>query len=178
MFKSRFADALTTMGIKKMILLTPYKSNKAVIDYLTASGFTVVRDKAMQLDAKDFGNVTPKQWAQMAKELDGPDVARRGDRHRNDEVAEHVAGSRPALSGVEGLQLVRLGRQHEIGSAKLPSAGKRRRFGRVGRVPLGRAALDPLRDQGDLIVAEPPLAGELAVSWLGQPRRHRAALHR
>jgi maleate isomerase len=68
------ADALTTMGIKKMILLTPYKSNKAVIDYLTASGFTVVRDKAMQLDAKDFGSVTPKQWAQMAKELDGPDV--------------------------------------------------------------------------------------------------------
>ena len=57
-----------------MILLTPYKSNKAVIDYLTASGFTVVRDVAMNLEAKDFGSVTPAQWAQMAKELDGPDV--------------------------------------------------------------------------------------------------------
>ena len=62
------------LGIKKMILLTPYKSNKAVIDYVTASGFTVVRDKAMNLEAKDFGSVTPAQWAQMAKELDGPDV--------------------------------------------------------------------------------------------------------
>jgi maleate isomerase len=68
------ADALNTMGIKQLILLTPYKSNKPVIDYLTASGFTVVRDKAMQLEAKDFGSVTPAQWAQMAKELDGPDV--------------------------------------------------------------------------------------------------------
>lgn len=68
------AEALNTMGIKKLILLTPYKSNKPVIDYLTASGFTVVRDRAMQLEAKDFGSVTPAQWAQMAKELDGPDV--------------------------------------------------------------------------------------------------------
>jgi maleate cis-trans isomerase len=67
------AEALRTLGINKMILLTPYKSNKPVIDYLTASGFTVLRDKAMQLDAKDFGSVTPAQWAQMAKELDGPD---------------------------------------------------------------------------------------------------------
>lgn len=68
------ADALRVMGIQKMILLTPYKSNKAVIDYLVASGFTVLRDKAMALEAKDFGSVTPAQWAQMAREMDGPDV--------------------------------------------------------------------------------------------------------
>ena len=67
-------EGLEVLGIKKMILLTPYKSNKAVIDYVTTSGFTVVRDRAMNLEAKDFGRVTPAQWAQMAKELDGPDV--------------------------------------------------------------------------------------------------------
>ena len=67
------ADALRVMGIKKMILLTPYKSNKPVIDYLTASGFTVLRDRAMGLDAENFGKVTPAQWAQMAKDMDGPD---------------------------------------------------------------------------------------------------------
>ena len=66
-------DALQTLGMKKLILLTPYKSNKAVIDYLTAAGVTVLRDKAMGLEAKDFGSVTPRQWADMAKELDGPD---------------------------------------------------------------------------------------------------------
>jgi maleate cis-trans isomerase len=34
----------------------------------------VVRDVAMKLEAKDFGSVTPAQWAQMAKQQDGPDV--------------------------------------------------------------------------------------------------------
>jgi maleate isomerase len=67
-------EGLEALGIKRMILLTPYKSNKAVIDYVEACGFNVVRDKAMNLEAKDFGSVTPAQWAWMAKELDGPDV--------------------------------------------------------------------------------------------------------
>ncbi len=66
-------EALQTLGMKKVVLLTPYKSNKAVIDYLTAAGVTVLRDRAMNLDAKDFGSVTPRQWTDMAKEMDGPD---------------------------------------------------------------------------------------------------------
>jgi maleate cis-trans isomerase len=67
-------EAMQALGMKKVVLLTPYKSNKAVIDYLTAAGVTVLRDIAMKLEAKDFGSVTPAQWAQMAKELDGPDA--------------------------------------------------------------------------------------------------------
>jgi maleate isomerase len=66
-------EALQALGMNKVVLLTPYKSNKAVIDYLTAAGVTVLRDIAMKLEAKDFGTVTPSQWAQMAKDLDGPD---------------------------------------------------------------------------------------------------------
>ena len=66
-------EALRALGMKKVVLLTPYQSNKAVIDYLTAAGVTVLRDIAMKLEAKDFGTVTPAQWAQMAKDLDGPD---------------------------------------------------------------------------------------------------------
>ena len=45
-------EALEALGIKKLILLTPYRSNKPVIDYLTASGFTVLRDKAMGLEPR------------------------------------------------------------------------------------------------------------------------------
>lgn len=67
-------DAMQTLGMKKVVLLTPYKSNKAVIDYLTAAGVTVLRDVAMKLEAKDFGRVTPAQWATMAAEIDGPDA--------------------------------------------------------------------------------------------------------
>jgi maleate cis-trans isomerase len=66
-------EALQTLGMKKIVLLTPYVSNKAVIDYLAAAGVTVLRDIAMKLEPKEFGRVTPKQWAQMAKEIDGPD---------------------------------------------------------------------------------------------------------
>jgi maleate isomerase len=66
-------EALQALGMTKVVLLTPYKSNKAVIDYLTAAGVTVLRHRAMGLEAKDFGSVTPRQWADMAKEMDGPD---------------------------------------------------------------------------------------------------------
>jgi maleate isomerase len=66
-------DALQTLGMKKVVLLTPYQTNKNVIDYLNAAGVTVLRDIAMKLEAKDFGSVTPAQWTQMAKELDRPD---------------------------------------------------------------------------------------------------------
>jgi len=67
-------EALQKLGMKKVVLLTPYKSNKAVIDYLTAAGIEVVRDVAMKLEALDFGSVTPAQWTKMSKEIDGPDV--------------------------------------------------------------------------------------------------------
>src|SRR6476646_1025489 len=66
-------DALETLGMKTVVLLTPYMSNKAVIDYLTAAGVKVARDVALKLEPMNFGSVTPKQWAQMAKEIDGPD---------------------------------------------------------------------------------------------------------
>jgi maleate isomerase len=67
-------DALQALGMRKVVLLTPYKTNKNVIDYLTAAGVTVLRDIAMKLEPSDFGSVTPAQWGQMAKELDGPDA--------------------------------------------------------------------------------------------------------
>ena len=67
-------DALQTLGMKKVVLLTPYKSNKAVIDYLTAAGITVVADVALKLEARNFGSVTPQDWARLAKENDRSDA--------------------------------------------------------------------------------------------------------
>jgi hypothetical protein len=106
----------------------------------------------------------------IGAELDGPYVARRLDGHRDHEIAEHVAASR--------LQRVRLREcEHEVRHAQLPPAGKGGRRGSVSWIPLGRAAVGPLRDERDLIVTKPPLAGKLTVPRLGQPRRHRPALH-
>jgi maleate cis-trans isomerase len=67
-------EALNALGLKRVALLTPYRSNKSIIDYLGASGIAVVRDVALKLEPLDFGAVTPAQWSALAQENDGPDV--------------------------------------------------------------------------------------------------------
>ena len=67
-------EALQTLGLKRLVLLTPYVSNKAVIDYLTATGHTVVADVALGLTAQEFAKVTPAEWAALARKHDRPDA--------------------------------------------------------------------------------------------------------
>jgi maleate isomerase len=67
-------EALQALGLKRVVLLTPYQSNRAIIDYLSASGVTVVRDEALKCAPHEFGKITPSQWAALAKENDGQDV--------------------------------------------------------------------------------------------------------
>jgi maleate isomerase len=67
-------EALQALGMKRVALLTPYQSNKPIVDYLDAAGIAVVRDVALKLQPLDFGNVTPAQWAELAQQNDGPDV--------------------------------------------------------------------------------------------------------
>lgn len=63
-------DAMRVLGMSRLVLLTPYKSNKAIVDYLAATGIAVVRDVALALEARDFGGVTPEQWTELAAEND------------------------------------------------------------------------------------------------------------
>jgi maleate isomerase len=67
-------EALQRLGMKNVVLLTPYKSNKNIIDYLNASGIGVTRDVALGLEGKDFGAVTPQQWTELAVKHDGPNA--------------------------------------------------------------------------------------------------------
>ena len=67
-------EALQALGLKRVTLLTPYQSNKSIIDYLNASGVEVVRDVALKRAPLDFGKVTPAQWTALALENDTPDV--------------------------------------------------------------------------------------------------------
>jgi maleate isomerase len=67
-------EALQALGMKKVVLLTPYQSNKAVIDYLTAAGVEVVRDVALKLEPLGFGKVTPEEWAKLAEDNDRPEA--------------------------------------------------------------------------------------------------------
>jgi len=68
-------DALQMLGLKKLVLLSPYMSNAPIIAYLKAAGFTVVKDVALKCeDAADFEAVTPQQWLELARENDTPEA--------------------------------------------------------------------------------------------------------
>jgi maleate isomerase len=67
-------EALQVLGMRRVVLLTPYKSNKNVIDYLSACSIDVVRDVALDLEAQSFGRVSPQQWTELAEKHDSPDV--------------------------------------------------------------------------------------------------------
>src|SRR6266436_2893571 len=47
-------EALQTLRLKKLVVLSPYKSNKSIIDYLNATGFAVVEDVALDRQPLDF----------------------------------------------------------------------------------------------------------------------------
>jgi maleate cis-trans isomerase len=63
-------DALQALGLCKVVLLSPYKSNRAIVDYLQASGVTVVHDVALGLESHAFAQITPAQWTELARKND------------------------------------------------------------------------------------------------------------
>jgi maleate isomerase len=67
-------DALQCVDTKSVVLLTPYKSNNNVIEYLNASSIGVVRDVAMGVEVGYFGRVSAQQWTELAKKNDCPDA--------------------------------------------------------------------------------------------------------
>jgi maleate isomerase len=68
-------EALQLLGLKKVVLLTPYMSNDNIVDYLNAAGIAVVSDVALKCKtAADFEAVTPQQWLDLARENDTPEA--------------------------------------------------------------------------------------------------------
>jgi maleate isomerase len=68
-------DALHALGVKNLVVLSPYMSNAPIIAYLGAAGFKVVRDVALQCkNAADFEAITPQRWVDLAKANDTPEA--------------------------------------------------------------------------------------------------------
>jgi maleate isomerase len=68
-------DALRALGLRRLVVLSPYQSNDNIIDYLAAAGFTVVNDVSLKCKtAADFEAITPQRWLELAKENDRPDA--------------------------------------------------------------------------------------------------------
>lgn len=68
-------DALRALGLKRLVVLSPYQSNADIIAYLGAAGFTVVKDVALKCKtAADFEAITPQRWLELARENDTPEA--------------------------------------------------------------------------------------------------------
>jgi maleate cis-trans isomerase len=68
-------EALQALGVKKVLVLSPYQSNADIIAYLAAAGFTVVKDVALACATPaEFEAVTPQRWYELAVENDSPEI--------------------------------------------------------------------------------------------------------
>jgi maleate isomerase len=65
-------EALQALGLRSLVLISPYKSNRAVIDYLQAAGLKVIHDVALALEPLQFAAVTPREWTELACQHDRP----------------------------------------------------------------------------------------------------------
>lgn len=63
---SLVVEALQRLQLRKIVLLSPYRSNQTVLSYLAATGFTVVHDVALGLDPGEFDTITPRGWYDLA----------------------------------------------------------------------------------------------------------------
>jgi maleate isomerase len=70
------AEALRALGIKKLVIVSPYQDNEVIITYLQSCGFTVVHDVALRLPGHEASGATPERWvettlAHVRDEADG-----------------------------------------------------------------------------------------------------------
>ena len=73
-FTMTTAQALTTaldhLGIKKLVLLTPYvkQTNAHQVRYLHEAGYQVIHELGLALDSDGYVAVTPERWVEVVKE--------------------------------------------------------------------------------------------------------------
>ncbi len=72
---SLVSDALHALGLRRLLLLSPYVSNAGIVAYLAEAGLTVVKDVALKItSAAEFETITPRRWLELARENDSGDV--------------------------------------------------------------------------------------------------------
>jgi maleate isomerase len=67
-------EALRALGLKKLVVLSPYRTNASVIGYLQAVGIEVIHDVALGLTGLEFPSVTPQEWLELARQHDRADA--------------------------------------------------------------------------------------------------------
>ncbi len=57
-------EALNALGIKKLVIVSPYQDNEVIIAYLQSCGFSVIHDVALRLAGHESSGAPPERWVQ------------------------------------------------------------------------------------------------------------------
>ena len=55
-------EALNALGIRKLVIVSPYQDNDVIIAYLQSCGFAVIHDVALRLPGHESSGATPERW--------------------------------------------------------------------------------------------------------------------
>ena len=63
-------QAFNHFSIKKLVLISPYvkETNRLEVNYLTETGYTVLRELGLGLETHAYSTVTPEEWKKIVKE--------------------------------------------------------------------------------------------------------------
>ena len=64
------SEAFVALGVKSVVVISPYANNDDIVAYLTATGVKVARDVALRLPVSEYSEVTPARWQEIAREND------------------------------------------------------------------------------------------------------------
>jgi maleate cis-trans isomerase len=62
------AEALRALGMKSVVLLSPYLSNEVIVRFLQEHGVKVVADVALKLNGHEYVAITPQRWLELARQ--------------------------------------------------------------------------------------------------------------
>jgi maleate isomerase len=61
------AEALRALGMKSVVLLSPYLSNEVIVRFLQENGVAVVADVALKLNGHEYAAITSQRWLDLAR---------------------------------------------------------------------------------------------------------------
>ena len=64
------SEAFAELGVKSVVVISPYPNNTDIVAYLTATGMQVARDVALNLPVSEYSEVTPARWQEIARAND------------------------------------------------------------------------------------------------------------
>jgi maleate cis-trans isomerase len=63
-------EAMHALGVRSVVLLSPYQSNDVIVRYLAENGIATRHEAALKLNGHEFAAVTPARWLELAREHD------------------------------------------------------------------------------------------------------------